>query len=392
MRYTKVIFLFALVMLVAGCAPPMQPPLGQMGASTASSTSGKYIPKVDSFQVILDTSLSMDEGRNYFLPARALASRINQAIPTDQKYTGGLRTFGHNSRQSNNPTDLAYGMTNYSRAGFHEGLAKIHYTGGLSPLGAALDAAGNDLSGKSAVIVISDGLHMDDAPAAAKRLKDKMGNNLCIYTVSVGNRDNGMGQDLLQMVADAGQCGFAATDTALADPAKMTSFIEKVFLAPKPPPKRVVKKQPPVDSDGDGVPDYRDKCPNTPRGEFVDEDGCTLKLTLHINFDFDKAEIKPEFKSDLDNAARFIQKNKEVPFILIAGHTDHTGTMEYNQELSEARANAVRQYLIDNYGISAERLGAKGYGKTKPVSDNTTKEGRYQNRRVEIICCVIKPM
>jgi OOP family OmpA-OmpF porin len=146
-----------------------------------------------------------------------------------------------------------------------------------------------------------------------------------------------------------------------------------------------------MDSDGDGVTDDKDQCPNTPKGEYVDKDGCTLKLTLHINFAFDKADIKPEFKPDLDQAAAFIKRNTEVPYILIAGHTDHTGTVEYNQELSEKRAQNVRQYLIDNYGIDPDRLGARGYGKSQPIASNQTEEGRYENRRVEIICCVVKP-
>lgn len=148
----------------------------------------------------------------------------------------------------------------------------------------------------------------------------------------------------------------------------------------------------PMDSDGDGVTDDRDKCPNTPKGEFVDEDGCTLKLTLHINFDFDKADIKPEFKDDIDRAAKFIKRYPQVPFVMIAGHTDHTGTQEYNQQLSEQRAKNVRQYLIDNYGIEEKRLFARGFGKLQPVADNATNEGRYENRRVEVVCCILPPL
>ncbi len=155
---------------------------------------------------------------------------------------------------------------------------------------------------------------------------------------------------------------------------------------PAPPPKPVIG-----DADGDGVPDDRDKCPDTRKGEMVDDEGCTLKLTLHINFDFDKAEIKPEFKPDLDRAARFIVKYDYVPYILIEGHTDWIGEEAYNQALSERRAKAVREYLIANYGIDGKRLFPRGEGELRPVADNKTEEGRYQNRRVEIICCVLLP-
>jgi len=147
----------------------------------------------------------------------------------------------------------------------------------------------------------------------------------------------------------------------------------------------------PLDSDGDGVPDYLDQCPGTPKGIIVDEKGCELKLTLHINFDFDKAEIKPEFKPELDKAAEFIRQNSKVPYILLAGHTDNMGEEDYNQNLSERRAEAVRQALIDSYGIDGNRLKARGYGESQPVADNGTEEGRYQNRRVEVICCAVLP-
>jgi OOP family OmpA-OmpF porin len=145
------------------------------------------------------------------------------------------------------------------------------------------------------------------------------------------------------------------------------------------------------DSDGDGVSDHLDKCPGTPKGRIVDADGCELKLTLRINFDFNNTDIKPEFKPELDKAAEFIRMNSHVPYILLAGHTDSIGEDGYNQKLSERRAMAVRQALINDYGIDGGRLVARGYGAAQPVADNATEEGRYQNRRVEVICCVVIP-
>jgi OmpA-OmpF porin, OOP family len=146
----------------------------------------------------------------------------------------------------------------------------------------------------------------------------------------------------------------------------------------------------PPDSDGDSIPDYLDKCPGTPKGIMVDETGCPLQLTLHIEFDFDKADIKPGHHADLAKAARFIQRY-QAPVILIVGHTDSLGEEGYNQDLSERRAAAVRQYLIDNYDLAEEQLAFRGFGKSKPVADNATPEGRQQNRRVEVICCTVIP-
>ncbi len=388
---------FALIALVAGCAPLKQPALQSFDPGSTRSVGSKYAPKVDNFQVILDSSLSMNEyGSNDFVVARDVLRRMNQGIPTDLSYNGGLRSIGHDPHQSPNPTELLYGMTSYQQAGFHDALGKINYVGGSTPMATALQAAGKDLaagSGKSALIVVSDGLHMENAPAMAESIKGMLGDNLCIYTIAIGNENNGAGQDMLKRLADVGQCGFATTDALLADDASMAAFVDNVFIAGKPTPKPVAAPRPkPIgDSDGDGVTDDKDQCPNTPRGDFVDESGCTLKLTLHINFAHDKYDIKPEFKSDLDRAAAYIKRYSNVPYIMIAGHTDRDGTVEYNQTLSENRANAVRDYLIKNYGIDGKRLIAKGYGKLQPVADNSTKEGRYQNRRVEVICCVLKP-
>ncbi len=144
----------------------------------------------------------------------------------------------------------------------------------------------------------------------------------------------------------------------------------------------------PPDTDKDGVPDYRDKCPHSSKGVMVDDDGCVLKYTLHIEFDFDKADIRPIYHDQLLEAAEFI-KHYKAPQILVAGHTDEIGSAEYNQKLSERRAASVSKYLHENFGISKDRLAERGYGKTKPLTDDQSEEGHQKNRRVEIICCTI---
>ena len=146
----------------------------------------------------------------------------------------------------------------------------------------------------------------------------------------------------------------------------------------------------PLDSDQDGVADYLDRCPGTPKGVMVDQHGCPISLTLHINFDTNKADIKPEYYPELDKAAAFIRKYPGN-MILVAGHTDSMGDADYNQQLSERRANAVRDFLVKERGIDAAKLVARGYGETQPVADNATAAGRAQNRRVEIVCCAVIP-
>jgi outer membrane protein OmpA-like peptidoglycan-associated protein len=133
-----------------------------------------------------------------------------------------------------------------------------------------------------------------------------------------------------------------------------------------------------LDSDGDGVPDSRDKCPNTPKGVRVNADGCwELK---GVFFDVDKAVIKDP--RVLDEAVAIMKANPKITGE-VHGHTDSTGSEAHNQRLSEARANAVRDYFIKQ-GIAPERVRAKGFGETMPVASNDTAEGRAMNRRVEL--------
>lgn len=138
-----------------------------------------------------------------------------------------------------------------------------------------------------------------------------------------------------------------------------------------------------MDTDGDGIADPMDKCAGTPAGLMVDKKGCPISLTLAIEFDVDKADIKPRYQSELKRGADFIRKYP-ASRILIAGHTDSTASNAYNLELSQRRADSVRSYLISNFGINAKRLEAKGYGETFPIADNATPQGRQRNRRVEL--------
>lgn len=146
----------------------------------------------------------------------------------------------------------------------------------------------------------------------------------------------------------------------------------------------------PLDSDQDGIADYLDRCPGAPKGVMVDQHGCPISLTLHINFDTNEADIIPQYYPELDKAAAFIRKYPGN-MILVAGHTDSMGDADYNQQLSERRANAVRDFLGKQRGIDAAKLVARGYGETQPVADNATAAGRAQNRGVEIVCCSVIP-
>jgi outer membrane protein OmpA-like peptidoglycan-associated protein len=108
------------------------------------------------------------------------------------------------------------------------------------------------------------------------------------------------------------------------------------------------------------------------------------KLVLEgVNFDFDKAALRQEDVGSLDNDVATLKSWGDVD-IEVAGHTDSMGSDAYNMKLSQQRADAVRNFLISR-GVAADRLTAKGYGESQPVADNATDEGRFKNRRVELV-------
>lgn len=102
-----------------------------------------------------------------------------------------------------------------------------------------------------------------------------------------------------------------------------------------------------------------------------------------VNFDFDKAVIRPEDYAKLDQNVETLKKWGDVD-VEVAGHTCNIGTDSYNMDLSRRRAEAVRHYLISK-GISADRLTVRGYGESRPAASNATLEGRVMNRRVELV-------
>jgi OmpA-OmpF porin, OOP family len=105
--------------------------------------------------------------------------------------------------------------------------------------------------------------------------------------------------------------------------------------------------------------------------------------TIYINFDVDKATIKPESQPTVDHVAQMLKDNPDLN-LTIAGYTDNSGTRAPNQTLSENRAKAVLQALVA-CGIDAGRLASVGFGQDKPVADNSTEAGKAKNRRVELI-------
>lgn len=139
----------------------------------------------------------------------------------------------------------------------------------------------------------------------------------------------------------------------------------------------------PLDSDGDGVPDYMDQCPNTPAGAEVNALGCEADVVLQdVNFEFDSAQLTVNAEQILNGVADKLRANENVR-VRIEGHTDAVGSDSYNMDLSQRRADSVKSYLASQ-GIPERRMQATGYGEEQPIASNDTDQGRAQNRRVEL--------
>jgi OOP family OmpA-OmpF porin len=142
-----------------------------------------------------------------------------------------------------------------------------------------------------------------------------------------------------------------------------------------------------IDTDQDGVCDDKDQCPGTPVGTRVDSVGCPLpvaevaSIKLKINFDFDSSKVQEQYFADLNELAEFLKRFSDLQ-VDVEGHTDSVGSESYNQQLSQRRAQAVVDVLVNEFGIARDRLDPIGFGESQPVASNDTAEGRAMNRRV----------
>ncbi len=373
----KLIAILAIAFLLSGCYA--QKEVQTLPAFTlAPFSANDYESSIDNFVLVLDASSSMDDpymGNKKFEMATQIADRINQTLP-ELGQNVALRSFGHSPAVSDKNTVLFYGMEQYSENVLGEKLKEISEAGGTSALHTALTASGqeelNAVSGKTAVIIISDGqpdfsLESPITLKAARALKDQPGTEICYYPILVGNNEKGA--VLMDEIVGISGCGFVShADTLLTD-AGMASFVETVFLtekpeAPAPAAKEVTPPPAPEPAVLEGT--------NTEGIWVVDE----------AYFDFDESEIKPEAFDYLDEIADVLKTHPQVT-VKVQGHTDNIGTKAYNKALSIRRAKAVKTYLTEK-GIDEDRLIIEGFGQSKPAATNSTERGRSLNRRVEL--------
>lgn len=194
-------------------------------------------------------------------------------------------------------------------------------------------------------------------------------------------------ENLTEVFTNIGVQWFFGGESAQQQPTPAPRRVETPVQRPTPTPAPAPVAAP-VDSDNDGVNDELDKCPGTPATYSVDADGCieydneTVTETLLVEFEINSSIIRENAKGDIKDMADFMKEHPQLD-IVIEGHTDDTGAADYNQWLSERRARAVGDSLINDFGIAANRVSTVGFGESQPKVEGTSASARQANRRIE---------
>lgn len=347
--------------------------------------SGILVPKAANVVVLFDKSASMGQlhGKPMVNEATRLThgkNAIKNMIATlpEIRLNTGLRTFWAEE------TVLTYGMKPLAKKDYTQAVNAIENVRGRTDMGKAITAAGTDLrgaTGHSALIILSD---FSDLPgvddiraatvmAAITDLNAEYGENLCVYAIQVGYTPDGkaLSEEIVQNVLG----GYTVNADKLIAPAAMAGFVEKVLtgdcsryrqLAAKPVEKVVIPAaEPQVEEKviaAVAEPKVAEKA--------VVAAAATPKIVIlafeDVHFDFDKATLKPEAQEILKRNVQLLRDNPKAK-VRVAGYTSASGTPAYNQGLSERRASAVQEYLVNEGIITRDRLSTIGYGETNPA-------------------------
>ena len=335
------IFVVALVVLLLGVSGP--------------AMAKKQVPKVDNFVFFIDHSSSMAfsyKGQRYvqlggvskIMMAKSLARELNKMIP-ELGYKAGLYTFA--------PYKEYVAMGPYNQVAMSAALDKVKADydiyGRLTPMGRGLEDLDriplSTMSGKTGVFIFSDGdsnLSVDPV-AVAQSLKAKYGDKLCFYIVDLS--DNKSGQQAMKAIATIGKCNCTELgEELLRSEAAREKFLECSLY------------------------------------EWIEDE---IVVFRSIYFDFNKSNTKREFTPVLEEGASII-KSKPDTKVVLEGHTDGIGSVQYNMKLGQRRADSVKAFFVKK-GIDPNRIETISFGKSDPVATNKTAQGRALNRR-----CVVK--
>jgi OOP family OmpA-OmpF porin len=321
----------------------------------------KFIKVVDNFIVLFDASRSMADtypasGSQKIEAAKEILRQQNAVLP-DLGWNAGLYTY--------TPWKSYYDMATYDKTSYGNAIDSLpstrnagEWVQNLTPLADGIDRLDpllSSLSGKTAVFVFTDGTYQRIEPKklwpmdAIKAISEKHPDT-CFYFISS---------------AQAGK------------PQKLLSDMSGVNVCSRVIPFDDVYKNPIY---GGGILYLVD---STKEVVTTAETRITGAEMGNIHFEFNKSDILPQYASELDKLGKFLQDTPNAK-IALAGFCDNIGDEEYNLYLSQLRAESVASYLMQNFNIPSERIATFWYGKTNPITDNRTPEGRAKNRRVEV--------
>ena len=359
------IFLLMFCILFIGCATFKPVDLNPQ------IRSGQLVQKTDNVIVLFDKSASMsnlhgkvnvNEATRLYHAKNATENMI-ATIP-EIRLNAGFRTFWSEE------TALLYGMKPLVKEDYTKAINSIDNAYGRTPMAKAITAAGNDLrgaAGNSAIIIVSDfsdlpgidDIRPEAVMAAITKVNEEYGDKLCVYAIQLGYVPDGkeLSEQIVQNVAG----GYTVNADRLVKPAAMGAFVERVIagnclrykqLAAEPRERFII-------------------VPDEPMAEekivaAVAEKKVVILTFEDVHFDFDKSTLKPEAQAILKRDIQVLKNNPNAK-VRIAGYTSAAGTMAYNQALSERRAKAVQEYLINEGIITPDRLSTIGYGETDPA-------------------------
>jgi len=372
------ILLLMLSVLFTGCVSFMPVDLNQQ------IQSGHLVQKTDNIIVLFDKSASMIEMHG--IPVINETTRLRHAKDTTKnmiatfsgiKLNAGLRTFWSDE------TALIYGMKPLVTKDYTAAINSIENVNGRTPMAQAITAAGNDLRGapgNSAIIIVSDfaetpgidDIRSESVMEAITNVNAEYEDRLCVYAIQIGYTPDGkeLSEEIVQNVE--GGCNINADK--LATPSAMADFAKKVIsgsclrykeLAAKPAEKIVIVVAEPK-AEEKVVDAVAESEPKVMVAAAAAEPKIIVLAFEDIHFDFDKSTLKPEAQRLLKKSIQILKDNPHTK-VRLAGYTSASGTHAYNQKLSERRAQAVHDYLVNEGLISGDRLSAIGYGETNPA-------------------------
>jgi len=369
---------------------------------TESVNNGNYSPKTHQFLIIFDTSVSMSEsvsGRVKYDVAKDILYRMIHMIPdiysfktlknddTQEtvQFLSGLTTFGSRESIFKGATTKIIPVKKFSRKEFegminpsdnsqmNNKLTLARFPSGESPLDLALESAIVDLKNvnrQTAIIIISDYKELNSrVRSAVRKLLQTFGENINIYNIFIG--DDKMAKIHMNKIASISKNTHATLSEELVSNEGLSKFVETVFL----------KYNRPIDPIIPFIEKLKELCQASP-GLINPEDA----LIMPIHFDLDAYYVKEIYYNDLN---KIIEALNEYPDVCmeLRGHTDNTHTWEYNMELSQKRAEAVKQYFVEHGLINTDRITIQGFAFQYPFNKdlgNSTPEAREKNRRTEI--------